>query len=60
MALPGNAIEASMLCSTTWKAERTTNSATPALKAGLQCIDTAAQPEHHVEDRVGDSARIMY
>ena len=60
VALPGKAIEASMLYSTTWKAERTTDGATQALRAGFQYIDTAVQPKYHLEDQMGDSARIIY
>lgn len=46
-----------MIYGTAWKAERTVDCVTQALKAGFRCIDTAAQPKHYREDLVGDAIR---
>ena len=57
VVLPGNIIEVSMIYGTAWKAEKTADCVTKALKAGFRCIDTAAQPKHYREDLVGDAVR---
>ncbi|KAL8897324.1 MAG: hypothetical protein Q9207_007267, partial [Kuettlingeria erythrocarpa] len=46
-----------MIYGTAWKADRTGEFVTQALKAGLRCIDTACQPGHYREDLVGDAVR---
>jgi diketogulonate reductase-like aldo/keto reductase len=46
-----------MLYGTAWKKERTTKLVLEALRAGFVGVDTAAQPKHYDEKRVGDAIR---
>jgi len=40
---------------TAWKKERTTELVIQAVQAGFRGIDTACQPKHYAEERVGEA-----
>lgn len=44
---------------TAWKKERTTELVVQAVQAGFRGIDTACQPKHYAEDKVGDALVIL-
>ncbi len=44
---------------TAWKKERTTELVVQAVQAGFRGIDTACQPKHYSEEKVGDALVIL-
>jgi diketogulonate reductase-like aldo/keto reductase len=49
-----------MLYGTAWKKEQTTDLVVQAVKYGFRGIDTACQPKHYDEKRVGNALSLLY
>ena len=45
---------------TAWKKEQTTRLVVEAIENGFRAIDTACQPKHYDEKRVGDALALLY
>jgi len=45
---------------TAWKKEQTTRLVVEAIESGFRAIDTACQPKHYDEKRVGDALALLY
>ena len=45
---------------TAWKKDATTALVIEAVKSGFQAIDTACQPKHYAEEKVGDALSLLY
>ncbi|MBU0721336.1 aldo/keto reductase [bacterium] len=48
-----------ILYGTAWKKEKTTDLVVKAVEAGFRGIDTACQPKHYAQERVGDALKIL-
>lgn len=48
-----------LIYGTAWKKEQTTDLVVRAVKAGFKGIDTACQPKHYAEERVGEALQIL-
>lgn len=48
-----------LIYGTAWKKEQTTDLVVKAVEAGFKGIDTACQPKHYAEERVGEALHIL-
>ena len=45
---------------TAWKKESTTDLVIQAVQNGFRAVDTACQPKHYSEEKVGDALQNLY